>query len=414
MTENQPDANPTAPEPDDVLIPINSARNSAFLGPKPVLVNFIDGDKFLPSSQLFVNTGPNVKLQLEGSPMAPKLKFTMTVVNETETSLTNTLHQAILEFGFFFKDEVINFTYKTQFTEKKQAPKWTKPKKGEGKQRRKEVESEKYTHPCAIILTFRTRGGVGYQLRSEPGVFEVLGDKITSVLDLLTFMSSFTNCDTFKAFSCKLIISPEQADQFDSGELFKTTFDEMKNCSTSLPWAAYRGRQQTIITQFGVMRPRLKVWESWGSNGIIQVPSENYFHDLDEVRVKLCYGAKLEFDFQLIHLKRLMDVKHEVTFVNFGETMEQVIAVIKFSSNLNEKITPQNIMSLHALVREGTFCTLEFKDGQSEEAKKCSGRTFLNVFALPFQSDLIISLPGRKPKGLKNCLHQYPPPEKPN
>ncbi|PLB54135.1 hypothetical protein P170DRAFT_431790 [Aspergillus steynii IBT 23096] len=106
----------------DVLIPVSSARHSAFMGHRPVLVNFIDGENIIPNSDKSVTTGINVQLRLEGTPVAPMLKFAVTVVKQTESSCAHILHNAVLEFGVSPKDEILDLKYKTQFTAKPYVP----------------------------------------------------------------------------------------------------------------------------------------------------------------------------------------------------------------------------------------------------------------------------------------------------
>ncbi|KAE8420548.1 hypothetical protein BDV36DRAFT_249570 [Aspergillus pseudocaelatus] len=80
-----------------------------------------------------------------------------------------------------------------------------------------------------------------------------------------------------------------------------------------------------------------------------------------------------------------MEVVHTVTFVSLDNGLENLVAAISFSKDLNDATTPHAIQGVHALVREGTPCIIKWKYGNKDAQYSCSGRAFLNVFDLPFQ-----------------------------
>ncbi|PLB54136.1 hypothetical protein P170DRAFT_8870 [Aspergillus steynii IBT 23096] len=156
------------------------------------------------------------------------------------------------------------------------------------------------------------------------------------------------------------------------------------------------------------MSSRQWILDRWGPGGIIQIPAENYFHDLEKTQIKLCYAANLEYQLSLIQVQRLMKFSHTVTFVNFGEPMEQVIAAIRFSERFYKRFASQSFQDMKPVISEGTPCAIEWRDETEESPRKCTGMVFLDIFDFPFQSDLIVSVTGRKRTGSKGFLNQYP------
>ncbi|KJK61398.1 AAA domain protein [Aspergillus parasiticus SU-1] len=400
--------------PLDVLLPVTATRKTNFTGPQPVVITLdIGKGSFIPHNHEVVSNGVYVTLQLDGNPVDPRLRIKATVCKRSNTG-ARIVHSGILDFGLLLAGEVGKLQFSHSFTAKENDADSTKVSRAPKRSRfRRDAMSEKYVEPCLVYLTFQTRGAVSHCLAYDSKKFDGLGTLKSEVTAVLDHLLSFTKGES-EHFSCRLHLTPEDAEEWEEGSFFRNLLEGYADTNRPRHWLPYRSRWKALLSQYGQLRPREDVQAQWGENGIISVPAENYFHNLDEARVKLIYGSYLEHQFSLIQVQRLMDVMHTVTFVSLDGSLENLVAAISFTKDLNEATTPHAIQGLHALVREGTPCTIKWKYGNKDVQQSCSGRVFLNILALPFQYDLIVSIYGKRPKGMRQCLNTYPSDERPN
>lgn len=456
ITEAGNETLPKTKEPLDVLIPVASIGTSQIKSKKGFFVTFpVNDGRQLPGNTRFVTHGVNTKVAIQGDPVAPRLRFTATANKQSKSMVREIIHEGLLDFDFFNRAEIADLTFTTMFTPKPAAKAETTAVAGSQASRSKTKEpaandqashsktkeptandqpsssktkepapdaqassdmekskrgepDSKYINPCFVDVTFRTSGGVGHGLKAPSDMFKGLEEKSDEAALVLRHMRLFVKPQEEKVMSFRIHLSPRDAEDWDSGSKLRELLGELRD-TESVSWKPYLHNTGKPATQYNQFRTREAVADGWETSyGISSVPVENHFHDLTEAQIKLANAASLEHRVASIHQKRIMDRTHEVVFLTLDGSPDNVIAAVKLAGELNEKLTPQSMQHLRAVVQDGETITISWLYGGSDDWQKCTGRVVLNIFPVVVQADFVMLVIGKRSKNLKVCLEDFP------
>ncbi|KAI9878836.1 MAG: hypothetical protein M1830_010359 [Pleopsidium flavum] len=184
-------------------------------------------------------------------------------------------------------------------------------------------------------------------------------------------------------------------DEYETLEMLQTMPKDDAKPHRRLAWGPYLRKSGKVEANFGAMIPRAE-FKRIGHEPI-RYPAKDYFMDPMEAELKLCYGAKLESDFELDLILKLHAGNHEAGFVVVSSDV--VVAQMKIDYQAFES-------SDQLQIREGIWFEITWRPQGVDRPQTCTAVTVDNAYGFN-TTNLLLLVTGRSAEKFKDMSCAY-------